>query len=380
MEGPFQYCKVETGRNFVGRKKELGILSNLLTADENVCLYDGPKTGKTSLLHQCFVSMRLSGRDFQAAELSFLGARDSESILRRLASAVLRLGATTPQELAGAVRQYLPGSCWKFNADHYSVTGELLYAEREPGEDDARMVFTLPRRISADSGRPVFTIIEEFQEILLADDGEKLLKIFEQSLREAEIGNSCYIFTGSRINAMKYIFEQKKYFFRNVERVEMQQLDPRELAENINKGFLIGGKVVERERIIAICRRLRCHPWYIRHFAAICDNLSKGYITETTLMDAMDALISIHEPAFIAVTRDLTTFQLRLLRALVCGHTRFSSALTIETYGLNSSANVRRLKDALCRKEIISFDEKGDAWIIDPLFEYWIKDRYFGIK
>ena len=97
-------------------------------------------------------------------------------------------------------------------------------------------------------------------------------------------------------------------------------------------------------------------------------------------MDAMDALISIHEPAFIAVTRDLTTFQLRLLKALVCGHTRFSSALTIETYGLNSSANVRRLKDALCRKEIISFDEKGDAWIIDPLFEYWIKDRYFGIK
>ena len=67
MEGPFQYCKVETGRNFVGRKKELGILSNLLAADENVCLYDGPKTGKTSLLHQCFVSMRLSGRDFQAA-------------------------------------------------------------------------------------------------------------------------------------------------------------------------------------------------------------------------------------------------------------------------------------------------------------------------
>lgn len=346
MEGPFQYCKPETGRGFIGRKTELDNLVKLLQQGENIVLFDGPKTGKTSLLHQCFSNMRMEGKDFQTAEISFLGARDSESILARLYSAMSELGASLPADQA----------------------------------NDPATVFSLPRRLSADTGKQIICVIDEFQEILLADDGEKLLKAFESSLKNAEIGNSSYIFCGSRVNAMKYIFEQKKYFFRCVEIVEMKTPDPREVADSLVKGFLTGGKVVDKDKMTAVCRSMRCNIWYLRHFASICDNLTKGYITDMTLADAMDALLCIHEADFIALTRDLTTFQLRLLKALVCGHRRFSSAETISAFGLNSSANVRRLKDALCRKEVISFDEKGDAYIIDPLFEYWIKDRYFNIK
>jgi hypothetical protein len=77
---------------------------------------------------------------------------------------------------------------------------------------------------------------------------------------------------------------------------------------------------------------------------------------------------------------DLTTFQVNLLRAIVDGHTRFSSAEVIRNYSLNSSANVRRLKDALCKKEIITFDEDDNPHIIDPLFEYWVTRTYFGKK
>ena len=77
---------------------------------------------------------------------------------------------------------------------------------------------------------------------------------------------------------------------------------------------------------------------------------------------------------------DLTTFQVSLLRAVVDGHVKFSSAEVIKKYGLNSSANVRRLKDALCKKEIITFDENDVPQIIDPLFEYWVTRNFFGIK
>ena len=53
---------------------------------------------------------------------------------------------------------------------------------------------------------------------------------------------------------------------------------------------------------------------------------------------------------------------------------------TIEKYGLNSSANVRRLKDALEKKEIVVFDGDDVPRIIDPLFKYWIKKYYFAIQ
>ena len=47
-------------------------------------------------------------------------------------------------------------------------------------------------------------------------------------------------------------------------------------------------------------------------------------------------------------------------------------------YSLNSSANVRRLKDALMKKEILTFvGEDAKPVILDPLFEYWLRNYYF---
>ena len=51
----------------------------------------------------------------------------------------------------------------------------------------------------------------------------------------------------------------------------------------------------------------------------------------------------------------------------------------IRKYGLNSSANVKRVKDALMKKEILTFEEEDKPEFLDPLFEYWIKKYYFEI-
>ena len=77
---------------------------------------------------------------------------------------------------------------------------------------------------------------------------------------------------------------------------------------------------------------------------------------------------------------DLTTHQISLLKAIVDGVVRFSSADVIRKYGLNSSANVKRVKDALTKKEVLVFDENDAPQIIDPLFEYWVRNYYFEMK
>ena len=101
---------------------------------------------------------------------------------------------------------------------------------------------------------------------------------------------------------------------------------------------------------------------------------------EPTLNDALSCLIAVHEGRFVATMNDLTTFQVSLLRAVVEGHTKFSTAEVIGRYGLNSSANVRRLKDALCKKEIVAFDEDDNPVLLDPLFEYWVRKYYFNMN
>jgi hypothetical protein len=60
------------------------------------------------------------------------------------------------------------------------------------------------------------------------------------------------------------------------------------------------------------------------------------------------------------------------------GYTKFSTAEVIRKYSLNSSANVRRVKDALMKKEIITFTGTDERPVIlDPLFEYWLRNNYF---
>jgi hypothetical protein len=68
------------------------------------------------------------------------------------------------------------------------------------------------------------------------------------------------------------------------------------------------------------------------------------------------------------------------LRAVLDGVVKFSASEVIDRYSLNSSANVRRVKDALKKKEVITFNEKDEPVILDPLFEYWITKYYFEIQ
>ena len=124
---------------------------------------------------------------------------------------------------------------------------------------------------------------------------------------------------------------------------------------------------------------------YINHFCAICDSLTRGYMMEPVLNEALSILLSIHRPRFTAIMDDLTTYQISFLLAVLEGQSRFTGADVIEHYGFNSSANVKRLREALEKKEIISFTSDAGgaesvAKVIDPLFEYWAKTYYFGIE
>jgi hypothetical protein len=126
------------------------------------------------------------------------------------------------------------------------------------------------------------------------------------------------------------------------------------------------------------CELFKCNLWYINHLASICDLMSKGFINEAIMKEALRSMISIHEPRFMNMIDDLTDHQISLLKAVLDGVVKFSASDVIEKYRLNSSANVRRVKDALRKKEVITFNEKDEPVILDPLFEYWLESYYFA--
>jgi hypothetical protein len=383
MNGAFIYNKYVTGKHHIGRKSEGMILSNLLSQGENVLIYEPPKTGKTSLIQQTFYNMRIAGEQFEVAESSLLGIRDRETFMLKFGNTVLRLFCTTPDEYASAVSTYLEGSSFVFDEEVFANEDKVITLKEDANEADFKAIITLPLRIAEATGKRCFILIKEFQDFLLFSDDGKTCILLSSILKEftPEQKKLCtFIFTGSQVNAMKEIFEQRGLFHRTVEHVPINPIDAKDIIDYVVKGFLVSGKVIERDLLLGVCKLFRQNIWYINHFASICDSLSKGYIMEPVLLEALDMMISIHEPRFIATMDSLTTFQLSLLKAILEGHQKFSSSEVISKYGLNSSANVLRLKNALCKKEIITFDSMDMPIVLDPLFEYWAKKYYFEIN
>jgi hypothetical protein len=242
-------------------------------------------------------------------------------------------------------------------------------------------MLTLPVRIAQEKGIPYYMVISEFQNIMMGEDFEMLFSVMEEvmSAKPREVRSS-FVLMGSEVNAMKYIFEEKRWFWRLVNHVSLQDVEDREIIEHVVKGFAAGGKVIERELILGACKLFRSDLWRINHFFSICDSMSKGYINEAILMEALRALVAENEPHFKWIINDLTDHQLSLVKAALDGVVRFSASDVIERYSLNSSANVRRVKDALKKKEVLTFNEKDEPVFLDPLLEYWLKKYYFEMQ
>lgn len=379
METPFVYDKYVTGKLFVGRKKECGIMGNLLDAGEHVVLYEPPKTGKMSLVQQTLMNMRSAGKPFIVSCVEMFNVRTLEDFLVKFGTTVMKSALSTPDQYKDAIDRHLAGTHFIFDRERFYQDGEIVSMNWAPDAQDIAQMIRLPHRLAADRGVPFYVILREFQTIMCADEYEDVLKAMEEMFKErVEKPAAAFIMMGSQVNAMKYIFAERKFFYRQVVHLPLEPIEERDIIEHIVRGFLYAqGKSFERDLAMGACELFKCHIWYLNHLAAVCDSMSKGFINEGIMVEALNSMLALHQPRFMNMVNDLTDHQLSLVRAILDGVVKFSASDVIEKYSLNSSANVRRVKDALRKKEIITFNEKDEPVILDPLFEYWVSKYYF---
>lgn len=381
MDSPFIYDRYVTDKNFIGRRMERQILANLIRAGEHISIYEPPKTGKMSLVNQVFRDLRDGGTQFLVAFVDMLNVRTLEDFLVKFGSAVMKSMASTQDQFATIVSTYLADTHFVFDRMMYMTKEEVVSLNWTPDRNDIEQMLSLPQKLAAANGIRYIVVLKEFQNLMNADEYDDVFKVMETQMKERDRQipyPAVFIMTGSMVNAMKYIFEEKRYFWRQVNHVALSQVEQREIIEHLVKGFLSGmGKSFDRNLAMGACELFKSNLWYMNHLASICDALSKGFVTEAMMAGALESMISVHEPRFVNIVNDLTDHQLSLVRAVLDGVMKFSASEVIEKYHLNSSANVRRVKDALKKKEVLTFNEKDEPVILDPLFEYWVTKYYF---
>ena len=351
MEIAFSYDRSVTGKQFLGRKSECEQLQKAILAGENIALYSAPKAGKSSLVSHVLLQLKDSGHPVKFCKVQAGNAIRIEDFLGNFARHCGEMFKTSLPAPKGTVDQ---AGC------------------------EAVLMAIVPQVRSRADERFVIQI-EDFQRLESLEQSDVFMRAFRRLLEETREDAVSFLLTGSQLNAMKALFNKSPFFGNLVEIVTLSRVEEQALYDYVRKNLDVTGKVMERDDIYKIIRLLDGNVWYIKHYMAMCDSMTRGYVNAAVMDGALSALISSQLPYFQYIASTLTCFQLRFLKALIDNGPRcnFSSARVMKDYGLNSSANVVRVRDALLKKEIITQGGKGGWYFIDPLLRYWFEHYFF---
>ena len=349
------------GDNFLSRKLEVNTLTNLLKQKQNVLIYDAPKTGKKSLVSQSLLNLQKSSYNYTVCNVSLLNIRSNDALFREMALKMASSFSDLSLTLSAFINKYLP---------YIDIDSDAPLSHKDIAE-----ILSLPEKLSSDFSTNLIVYFEDFQNLLLFDDPDETFKLLEKGW--ADQANATYLITGSRINAMKYIFEEQKYFYHFAEYVNLSPLEEKAVIDRIIKVFLKVGRVIDQDLAAKIYNISCGNPFYVWQLSSFCFDLTKGYMNDSILNEAIDSVLSLHDTYYRTITDNLSNYQVRFLRAIFDGITRFSSVEIINKYSLNSSGNVHRLKEAVKKKEIVAFDDDDVPYIIDPIFKLWLSRYYF---
>ena len=375
MDSPFEYTNYVTGSTFIGRNREVAFFCDTIKRKGNILIYGPARIGKRSLIYNSIAKLRQEGYQHVLLEMNLFNIRCIEAFMLKYTNIVFSKFASSPMDWSNLMKRYIPSAPYIFD-DQTNGNTRLVYTTKDLLTDEQIIeLLNMPQELAVDTGRHIIIYIEQFQDILLFDDPQRIFKIFEKVWQEHH--NVSYIITGERQNAMDEIFEHHKYFYRFAEKIEMNPIDGKIFADFIVKSFLKGGKVIKPAQAMQIYNTVQGDPWYAQHLASICYKMTQGYMGDKVLPEALKALINLHDFMFHSVAYGLSKHQLRFIKAVLEGVTHFSSADILDKYNLNSSANVNRLKEALTKKEIITFNEYKEAVFIDPLLKLWFANYFF---
>lgn len=355
MDSPFIFNKYVTGSNFVARASDLGTLVERIKKKEHILIYEPPKSGKRSLVQQVFIELRQDSYNFTLCTINLFNIRTEAALLKSIRTSLVNSFANTESQ----IRQ---------------LEEDLMLDQIREMSEYRDLVLNLPEALSAKFNTNVVIYFQEFQELLNFKNPEDTIALLDRVWRSHT--QTTYLITGSFVNAMKEIFVNNKSFYRFAKRVKLAPIEEHLFSEFIIKNFLKAGRVVSKELATRMYNLTKGHPWYTRQLADIAYGHTKGFLTETILLEAFEELIDLHEYLFQQTTSRLSLYQLNFLKAILDGVVKFSNHEVLAEYQFNSSANVVRLKEAVQKKEILEKD--GESWIfLDPLFKIWLRRVYW---
>ena len=372
---PFMYGKIADGIEFTNREKETTQLLQNFHVGINTILVSPRRWGKSSLVQKVAESPLNKKKNIKYCFIDLFNIRTEQEFYEVYVRELLKVTANKWEERVAQAKKLFSKVIPQFTVglspdSEFSISLDWKEIQKAPEE-----ILNLAESICKIKKIKLVVCIDEFQNISFFDDPlsfQKTLRAHWQHHKQAS-----YCLYGSKRGMLMELFTNPSApFYKFGDVIFLEKIKETHWLSFIKKRFRDTGKNITPEQAVRIAQLMENHPYFVQQFAQQVWHLTKKECEDKDIEQALKNLWQQNTILFQRETDNLTNTQLNFLKAMCHNVKQFSSAETIQTYKLGTSAGVIRIKEALETKEII--DTVGpQIEFIDPLFKIWLTKVYF---
>jgi uncharacterized protein len=374
---PFQYGALALDDAFTNRVAEIAELSSDIRNGQDVVLFAPRRYGKSSLIWR--VVQRLAARGMLVGQIDLMSTPTREKFAERLAKTIhdeLASRLFKARERLAVFSGLRVTPTITVNPQDGSIS--FGFDPRAPREDfDATLeeLFSLPGRISAERGRRVALVFDEFQEVVELDPG--LPKLMRSAFQEQP--DVAHVYLGSKRHMMERIFnDANEPFWRSAKQIELGVIEPDVFKPWVAERFEQTGKRVSGEALARAFEITGGHPYATQElFYFLWEQTPQRATADLERLDhALERTLRSENAHFGLLWDSLAASQRVVLLALAAeqpGH-----PLTTDyqrRHSLPATPTVQTALGALSRAELVRREGRGEYAIAEPFLAEWLRSR-----
>jgi uncharacterized protein len=378
MNRPFNYGKLAEDDYFTNRTKEMKWLEMQINAGINCILVSPRRWGKSSLLLHTTNAMKKKNKKIIFCFLDLYNIRTEKEFLELFSSAVIKAASNSFEDAVRNVKSIFKQLIPSVSLSPDPTAEIELSFNWKDLKKNISEVLDLPEKIAKQKNVQVVVCVDEFQNISFMEDGVAFQKKLRAHWQKHQKAN--YVLYGSRRHLMMDFFTKNTMpFYRFGEILFLEKIEENHWIPYITGRFEATNKKIAVLLATKIARQMNNHPYYVQQLSQVVWQQTTKTATEINFFDAIEELLDQYTILYQKEVDMLTNYQLNFLKALCNNETSFGSMAVLQDYNLGTSANITRIKTALQNHEIIDVLGK-QITLNDPLFEIWLKKRYFKIS
>ncbi|MBO7481255.1 MAG: ATP-binding protein [Bacteroidales bacterium] len=374
MKIPFAYGKILEDRDFTARTEEIDRLKSNFQSLTNTIVVSPHRWGKSSLMDRTIKSFKSEQNDFLFVRLNIFKCETAQEFYSTFAKKIIEEISPSAESLLLNAKEFISPLLPKLTLTDPTGPYEITLGidiKNNPIEDDA---LDLPQQIAKQKNKKLVICIDEFQQIASFPDTLK----FQKTLRDHWHGHNdvAYILCGCKKHLMMNFFDKTGNPLNGFGDIMILT----KISNEEWKKFLVGrfkdtGKSIAPDLAGYLAEQAGNHPYYVQQLAQNTWLRTIDFCSKDIVDEALQAMLNSLNLQFVNIMDSLTEKQRNFLCAVCDGVVNFSAIDTLLRYKLGTSGNIRIIKEALKKRDLI--DETGkEIQIQDPIFKLWIIREY----